>query len=344
MVSPLLSTPGPLLQSMEPAERLFKHQRRPKWGVGLWVRESKSRRTLVFQDGHVRTFKEGYYGLLAAVDPDEVDVDTLYRQLATEHELALKDRFREEAREERPPIMTFEEQLQVFATLYPGNFTGEAWTEGRRQPAEGGRARKAHMAAASELAQSTLGQQQLATLLEADDTHALQAAMIAVLRHTSMVDLRRDVRPMEELGEHELRQVGHALSHLLWGEARFRNRFSRWLEALRDVGISPTWSLATVFPALVHPTEHVWVKHRAVELQARLLKPGMSLRPKPNRRGYRKARGIVRRVEARLEELGEDSLKHTDQLDVTGFMWDTLRPKGVKTLASLKGGTYSAES
>lgn len=333
MVSTLTAAPDPLLHSLDSSERLFTHDRRPKWGIGLWVKEESTRRTLVFQDGRVRTFKEGYYELLSPVDPDEVDVDEVYEQLAGEHELAMKDKYRQEARKERPPVMSFKEQLAVFRYQFPDTFGGTKWADKRRRPKAGKRPRKAHVGAASELARRELSRDRLEGLMEQGDAAAIHTALTQVLRRTNLVDLKRDVRPLEALDEHAASQVAHALVHLLWGDARYRVRFKRWLEALRGVGIDPSWSLATVPSALVFPGEHVWVKHRAVDLQARSVRPGMSLRQKPNRRGYRKARQLIRKVDKKLRK---KNLEPADMLDVSCFMWETLRPKGQSVLDELK--------
>ncbi len=334
MVSPHLASNTLLLQNLDSSERLFKHRKRPKWGIGLWVKEEKTRRTIVWQDGRVRTFKEGYYGLLEPVDPDEVDAEDLYEQLAGEHELALKDKARQAAKEERPPVMTFAEQVEVFKHLYPEGFSGETWLEKRRTPAPGRKPRKSHLSAASALARRELSRERLEALLEAGDHAAIHQAMIHTLRRTSLVDLKRDVRPLEELDEHDMKKVTTALVDLLWGDDRYRFRFKRWLAALRGIGFPATWSMATVMPALVFPEEHIWVKRRAIELQARSLRPGMSLRSSPNRRGYRKARGLTKKVRKKMAKKG---LEHNDLLDVTGFIWDTLRPRGQKVLKELQG-------
>ena len=47
-------------KQMDREDRVFRHQRRPDWGLGVWVREERSRRRLRFEDGELRAFKKGF--------------------------------------------------------------------------------------------------------------------------------------------------------------------------------------------------------------------------------------------------------------------------------------------
>ena len=47
---------------------LYEHSRRPQWGLCILSSEDKTSRKYQFQDGRSRTFKEGFYHLLEAVE------------------------------------------------------------------------------------------------------------------------------------------------------------------------------------------------------------------------------------------------------------------------------------
>jgi hypothetical protein len=47
---------------------LFRHARRPEWGLAILESETTTHRRFQFQDGQLRTFRRGFYELLEPVD------------------------------------------------------------------------------------------------------------------------------------------------------------------------------------------------------------------------------------------------------------------------------------
>lgn len=309
--------------ALDPEDRLFRHRLRPGWGIGLWVREEKTRRRLVFQDGTRRAFKSGFYHLLEPVDADTVDIPETFKNLLGEAELLRE----EKPAETTPPVMAFSDQISVFLHQYPEGFGGEDYIDGHRRPLVR-KARKAHVERALERAQSELEEGRLREML-ADDRHdEVHAAIAQILRLTSLVAARR-VRPLNDLDADARVQLVESVVDLLYGEGQYRDRFDRWVAALDNLGIQPNWALATVLPALVHPDTHICVKRSVFGLQARAVLAEGKVQKQVTARRYRNARKIARAVRKRLEEA---DLEPRDMLDVRNFIWETLRPKGRKLL------------
>lgn len=330
---PLLNDPNVNLRQMDPADRLFRHVKKPEWGVGLWVKEEMTRRRLRFEDGEQRAFKKGFYHMLDSVDPDRVDVDDVYEKIASDHEVAIRDKAEAKARKDKPPVMAFTDQLRVFRAEFPGGFGGDEYRTARRSP-DKGRPRKSHLDPAVTLAADVLAKNKLTAALKAEQYDAIHEAAVEVLSLTSLVSPSKTVKPLAALGPDEREAFAKALVDVLYGKDRFRDRFRRWLAALQTgCGLRVDWPFATVFPALVFPNEHVCVKRRPLELQARSIKPGTTIRKRPGRNAYRKARRIARAARKRLEAEG---LQPRDLLDVRAFVWETLRPSAQRKLADLK--------
>jgi hypothetical protein len=64
---------------------LWTHSRRPQWGVGLLTAAGDGRRRLQFQDGRIRTFKEGFCHLLEPFDGSETAAAVVQEELERKH-------------------------------------------------------------------------------------------------------------------------------------------------------------------------------------------------------------------------------------------------------------------
>lgn len=304
---------------------LFRHSRRPEWGVAVPTWENVDKCAYRFEDGRVRVLKRSFTHLMEPVAEDEA----VSERVATELRKAVRSgsgkRRRQSARlhAEYP----FSDQLKIFRKLYPKGFRGERWRDHFRGGENGGL--KRHRRPAMDLAQERLTVEALDELVSSGLAGEIVDRAVEVLEMTSLVR-RADVKALDTLQGEKREQVGLALRDFLHGDGEVDERFDRWVVALRGaLGKRVGWRLATVLPALVRPEKHPCVHHSVLRKQAASIAPGRGYARRPGRVAYRNFRHVVSETRQRLESEG---LKPRDLLDVHDFIWTTLRPAAAKEL------------
>ena len=61
-------------RTLDHEDGLYRHTKRPEWGVAILAWERGGRRAYQFEDGRLRKFREGYYSLMKPVDELELTV------------------------------------------------------------------------------------------------------------------------------------------------------------------------------------------------------------------------------------------------------------------------------
>lgn len=299
-------------KELDPEDRVFRHRHRPKWGLGVWVREERTRRRLRFEDGELRAFKEGFYHMLVPVDSDKVDVDEVFERVMDEH--------REESslpKATKPPVMSFDEQLAVFLKLFPDGFSGETFQTTYGSESDGKRS----------LANASKAMKQVGADLAPKDCFD---AVLGVWRSSAIVTPRK-LTALEGLKDEDKVMLGEALHGLLHDDSRFARRFDTWLEATRKPTAAFGWRSATAVLGLAKPQKHVVIRRRVLQLQAAIVRP-TRIPSAPTLAGYRRGRRVMRATRDKLVGAG---LKPKNLLDVYAFVWETLRPKGQEIARSL---------
>jgi hypothetical protein len=313
-------------RSLDHEDGLYRHTKRPEWGVAIMAWEKGGRRAYQFEDGQLRTFREGYYSLMKPVDSVPGSEEALVADLegaVTAHEGAERTKPLE-------PVCTFDEQVALFEELFPGGFQGEAWTE--RHRGGQGRALKRHREPTIEKARALLSREACQQAIESDRQGHLAGAVVNLLSNTDLVPLSQ-VRGLNGMEPAEKDRFVESLDFLLYGDEAFGQRFKRWTSTLGDVGSGGTsWRLATVLPALIFPDDHVCVRRSSFMRQAANIAPTARYTRKPKRRSYRNFRRVARAARKRLTAAGHEP---RDLLDVHDFGWVTLRNAA---LTHIRGG------
>lgn len=299
---------------------LYRHAKRPEWGLAILAWEEGGRRGYQFDDGRLRVFKEGYYSLMEPVD---VQAATEVRRDLQE---AMELSTRHAARKELTPEYPFEEQLAIFRELYPDGFADLGWIRTYRGSGETVR-RKSHREPALREAVSVLGRATMEDQLERGAHDEMLADLSALLATTDLVPVRK-ARSLVDVPTDLRRPVAEALHALLHGEGKIGPRFHAWVLALRDArGERPAWRLATAPLALLLPQEHVCVRPSTFRRQAAVFAPGRVYTTRARRRSYTNFLHVAQATRERLEAEG---LRPRDLLDVHDFVWVTLRPAAAK--------------
>ena len=116
---------------------LFRHTKRDVWGLGIVIRKADDRVHMQFQDGRKRTFIDGYYHFLDAVDrPLDITMSIV------DGLKSMCEGFDDEQRLTNAPRVkeiSLDEQIVYFHEKYEDGFQSAEWTEdhrgdGRKRP------------------------------------------------------------------------------------------------------------------------------------------------------------------------------------------------------------------
>lgn len=303
-------------ESLDHEEGLYRHVKRPEWGVAILAWEKGERRAYQFEDGRLRRFRNGYYSLMQPVERYDGSEDDVIADL----EAAIEAR-REAPRKALEPVCRFEDQIELFAHLYPKGFQDEKWIVDHREDPDG-RALKRHRDPVARAVQTRLSREACETLIDEGRHEELVKIALEILAGTSLVALKH-VKTLRGLEDEERRELAEVLRNLLHGEERFGLRFDAWVRFLREAyGGRPSWRIATAPTALMYPETHVCVRRSAFIRQAASVAPTARYRKMPGHRSYHNFRRVGSAVQTRLEAAG---LEPRDLLDVYDFIWATLR-------------------
>ena len=306
---------------------LYRHTKRTEWGLAILAWEEGDRRGYQFEDGQLRTFKEGFYSLLEEVDrPSDqaaATVATLSRQLGVAQ---ARKAIVEQAADSGKRVITLEDQIKVFNIEYPGGFADPAWLEARGVDVK--RRLKKHREPAIEAAAEHFSRESLDSYVNAGRFADLHGRILEVLGTTTLVPPAR-LKQLQELDESTYEALGRSLRDLLWNDDEpYEMRFERFLTA---VGSEPSWTLSTSPAALLRPSEHICVRPSSFRKQAMWMAPRLNFVGTPSAKQYVRLLQMSRSIESKLKDAG---LEPRDLMDIHDFIRQTLRPAAIKLLSS----------
>ncbi|MGM0575041.1 MAG: hypothetical protein ACQEXJ_04840 [Myxococcota bacterium] len=309
---------------------LYRHVKREQWGFAILASEGPNRRRFQFQDGRIRTFKKGFYNLLEEVDEAPEEAVEVLAELQKKLDLS---RARKQAIEDAggspKQAVTFDDQVRVFRMMYPEGFQDTAWSEGIRGE-ESSRRLKRHRQQAIDQAAEKLSREALDDMIGKGDFEGVRDAVVEALKRTDLVRPSADLQPIDDLPGDQVEAFARTVRDLLYGEDDFSERFDRFVDVVTPSrGEHPTWQLATVLPALVHPEEHVCVRPSSFRRQSKWLRPRLRYASKPTAKQYLEFQEMAKDARKHLEDAG---LKPRDLMDAYDFIRVTLAPKALKRL------------
>jgi hypothetical protein len=301
--------------------RLFRHRRRPQWGVAGLVWERDGKRGYQFADGKLRAFKEGFYGLFQSALPPGDGSAKAVRRLVR---LAQADGVTNAAQ-----LPTIRDQIVMFRRRYPEGFAGAAWRSKYR--GEGARRRlKRHRDAAIVDAKRGLGAQALDDAIARAAWGEVHDSLVELLSESDLVSSVHWAKLRRVAPSRELTQALRAWLHDCSTDALEQDRHFNAL--VRVLGDAATWPLVSAIGGLVHPTVHTCVRESTFALQGKMLLSEFSIDRRPTGSDYRRLSYVADTVRSELDEAG---LAPQDLLDVYDFIWLTLRPAARDDLLSV---------
>lgn len=304
-------------KDLDHEEGLYRHVKRPEWGVAILAWEKENRRAYQFEDGRLRKFKKGYYSLMEPVD----EVPGSKKAVVDGLEDAIEVSRGEDPPQALEPVAPFEAQVNLFLEKYPRGFNDEEWISDHRGRSSG-RALKRHREPAMGETQELLSKENCERLIGQDRQGELMDAILGILGGTDLVALKH-VKVLKKLDEGERREFAETIADLLHGEDPFSHRFKRYVEMMTKVyDGAPSWRIATALPALMYPHKHVCVRRSAFKRQAASIAPTARYSKRTKLRPYKNYQRVAYAVRKRLEAAGQEP---RDLLDVHDFVWATLR-------------------
>ena len=299
---------------------VYRHHKRPAWGMAVFLWERDGKRGYQFEDGQQRVFKDGYFHLLK---PEQAVADTPAARALVR--MAARNNAGQTTKG-AAPLPRVADQIGLFMAQYPEGFLGKAWrTEHRGHGAR--RVLKRHRDPVVKLAREQLDRERMAEAIELGRFAEVRNAATKVLRATDLVSKK----VADQFGALEATEkLAMAIWELLFDDTEHRIRLDRFVRVLTQQGIKPSWTLATVLPALRFPTDHLCVRPSVLKVQARMVAPRFKPDAAPSGRSYLKYLEVVAEVQRELSAAGR---RPADLLDVAQFVFLTLRPSARERLA-----------
>ncbi len=314
---------------------LFKHSKRPEWGMSVIAWERDGKRGYLFESGMLRVLAEPFYRLMSPLEPtNEVELATLNRLLAQVD----SNGSMVPTRVSQAPSLRFAmaEQLKYFATEFDEGF-GKPWQ--KKQRGAGAKRRlKRHRNAAIEEAQTELSAEFLLASIEHPTDAWLKVTDI--LAATDLVPSAQ-VEALKAGIPRATEQGVQALHDVLYGEGDLSARFDAYVNALQTLlGKAPNWELCTATLALVCPKEHVCVRRTSFQTQADWLLPEFKADKRVNAVTYGGFSHLAKMV---CEQLEQNELPPQDYLDVHDFIKLTTSPSAQSRMLAAQDEVSSDE-
>lgn len=317
----------PTSTDVDPDTPLYRHEKRPEWGVAIMVWERDNTRAYQFEDGNLRKIRKGYYKLLEPADDLGERAEHIRKNLLRVVEAGNDDSDQKVI----DAVCPFSEQVELFTRLYPKGFQDPEWIEDHRKT--DGSPLKRHRTPISAEAQEALSPTRCDEALSSDGHQELAGIIADILARTDLVPISH-AKALKGLDPDEKRRYVESAVDVLHGGRRHEERFKDWLETLKALfGERPNWRVATTLPGLVHPQNHVVVRRSAFIRQAGSIAPTARYSRRAKVGAYRNFRRVAVGARERLAAAGHEP---RDLLDVYDFIWTTLRTSALEHLGGVE--------
>lgn len=315
----------PSSDTVESDATLYRHTKRPEWGVAVIAWERGRTRGYQFEDGNLRKIREGYYKLLEPAEGLGERAELIRANLRKVVEADADDSDTKVIE----AVCPFSEQIELFTELYPKGFQDPEWIEDHRRT--DGSALKRHREPIAEEAQEALSADRFKEHVSGGKHEEMADIIGDLLARTDLVPIAH-AKAVRGMDAEEKKTYVEAVANLLHGDAAYEERFKAYLKAMKGLfGERPSWRIATALPGLVYPNEHTVVRRSAFVRQAGSIAPTAGYSRRATVRSYRNFQRVAVGTKERLEAAGQ---KPRDLLDVYDFVWATLRTSALDHLGT----------
>jgi len=199
-----------------------------------------------------------------------------------------------------------ESLISEFLWVFPGGFRSTAYFAQERDPKV-----RAH-----ELAVWELSEKSLRSAVEAGRFDEVAKAALLVMTATDLVSPNDQAALRDGLARPAAREeFGRRLLDLLHQSAAFQERFEAFARFLVAAGVGK-WTVATYFPFILYPTEHMFLKPVVTQRAAEACGFPLAYDPRLNWRTYEQLLAFAGKLKQYLAQLEPE-----DMLDVQSFLW-----------------------
>ena len=309
----------------ETEDELYRHSKRPEWGVAMIAWERNGTRAYQFEDGKLRKFPEAFYKMLQPADDLGDRTGHIRKNLRRVIEAGDGDSDRSVI----DAVCPFSDQVDLFTSLYPKGFQDPEWIEDHRKT-EGADLKRHRNPTVAE-AKETLAADRMKEEIAEGAYEDLADGIADLLQRTDLVPVSH-AKAIRGLEPEEKEEYVEAVNTLLHGEGRYEERFKGWIDTLTKLfDEAPNWRIATTIPGIFYPETHTVVRRSAYVRQAGSIAPTARYSRRAKVSAYKNFRRVALSARERLAAAGHEP---RDLLDVYDFVWTTLRTSALDHLGS----------
>lgn len=170
---------------------------------------------------------------------------------------------------------------------------------------------------ATELVADSLNREELKKLISAGDYSGVCKRALAVVNKTNLIFPNEKMALKDGLSGNpaDREKFARALDQLLHHPSDFESRFMSFAKVLEGIGVAK-WTIATYFPFLAYPAEHMFLKPVVTQSAADACDFEIHYQAKLNWRTY----SLLLKFCSSLREAISD-LKPRDMIDLQSFIW-----------------------
>lgn len=306
------------------APKVMKHELQPDWGMGLIVEDDGKYLVLYFERGGLKKFIKDKAKVLVPVTLTAAEMTALKskangRSKKPRPEGSAKKKAKAKAAP-KARFLTVTDQITAFEKLFEGGFKGDAFVEGERGK-PGVEGKEGLKEAAIAFAQKTLSKEAFA---KSTPEELFENARL-LLKATNIVFPIEGSIPFAGMDPENRTKALAALKDLLHGTGDYADRLEAFAAAVvlkdsKGTLKAVTWPFATVFGALLDPTQYACVKPTALSLQGLTVGLNVEKSQPVKAEGYRQFLSVVKKTNDQLKTAGQQP---RDLMDVYSFIYRT---------------------
>lgn len=170
---------------------------------------------------------------------------------------------------------------------------------------------------ASFAAQDMLSRTNMELLLKQGKAEELLKSIKTIFRSKTNLPSPQEKIVVANIPAAKAEEFSQALHDFLYGQASWNERLARFANAFEAItGTKPSWPHLTLFPFLVFPTKHIFLKPDAMQKAAKVLGYQWDYKSSPDSNTYHQFQQLAQHLKTALKGLGAK-----DMIDVQSFLW-----------------------